>query len=78
MGGAQTLYGLIIQVPFISFYVHLCGQLHQAGQDTAVAGVEIAMVGRAPLGDPLEVELRGYRLSIRGKEAELVEIESAC
>ena len=29
----------------------------------------------APLGDPLEVVLRGYALSLRRKEAELVEVE---
>lgn len=38
-------------------------------------GVEIAMVGTAPLGDPLELELRGYRLSVRRSEAARVEIE---
>ena len=38
-------------------------------------GVEIALVGAAPLGDPLELELRGYRLSIRRNEAARVEIE---
>jgi ferrous iron transport protein A len=38
-------------------------------------GVEIALVGAAPLGDPLELELRGYRLSVRRSEAARVEIE---
>ena len=38
-------------------------------------GVEIAIVGCAPLGDPLELEVRGYRLSIRRSEAERVEVE---
>jgi len=37
-------------------------------------GVEIRMVGRAPLGDPLEVEVRGYRLSLRHSEAARVAI----
>jgi ferrous iron transport protein A len=32
-------------------------------------GVEVALVGTAPLGDPLELELRGYRLSLRRQEA---------
>jgi len=32
-------------------------------------GVSVRLVGRAPLGDPLELELRGYRLSIRRTEA---------
>ena len=37
-------------------------------------GVEIRRLAAAPLGDPLEFELRGYRLSLRRKEAEHVEI----
>jgi len=38
-------------------------------------GVEIRCIGTAPLGDPLEFELRGYRLSLRKSEAMHVEIE---
>jgi ferrous iron transport protein A len=37
-------------------------------------GVEIRRLGAAPLGDPLEFELRGYRLSLRRKEAQHIEI----
>ena len=40
-------------------------------------GVEFTLMGAAPLGDPLELELRGYRLSLRRSEAERVEIEPA-
>ena len=40
-------------------------------------GVDVRMLGVAPLGDPLELELRGYRLSIRRSEAERVEIQPA-
>jgi ferrous iron transport protein A len=32
-------------------------------------GVEVTVVSAAPLGDPVELELRGYRLSIRRNEA---------
>ncbi|HUY35342.1 MAG TPA: FeoA family protein [Pirellulales bacterium] len=38
-------------------------------------GVEVRLVGRAPLGDPLELEVRGYRLSVRKSEAARVEVE---
>ena len=38
-------------------------------------GVETALVGSAPLGDPLEFELRGYRLSLRLAEAARVTVE---
>ena len=37
-------------------------------------GVEIRRIGTAPLGDPLEFELRGYRLSLRKNEAQHIEI----
>lgn len=37
-------------------------------------GVAIRRIGTAPLGDPLEFELRGYRLSLRRREAEQVQL----
>lgn len=38
-------------------------------------GVSVRVLGRAPFGDPLELELRGYRLSIRHSEAARVTID---
>ena len=38
-------------------------------------GVEIYVRKVAPLGDPMELNLRGYELSIRKGDAEMVEIE---
>ena len=38
-------------------------------------GVEIEIVKVAPLGDPIEVNLRGYELSLRKSEAEKIKIE---
>ena len=38
-------------------------------------GQEIEMLGRAPLGDPIEFEVRGYHLSLRSSEARRVVIE---
>ena len=38
-------------------------------------GTEVAILGVAPLGDPLELEVRGYRLSIRRAEAARVEVD---
>ena len=39
-----------------------------------VPGVPVEVVGTAPLGDPLEVTLRGYRLAIRRTEAACVTV----
>jgi ferrous iron transport protein A len=33
---------------------------------------EIGMIGRAPMGDPIEYSIRGYRLSLRRSEASRV------
>jgi ferrous iron transport protein A len=41
-----------------------------------VKGAEFVLVRRAPLGDPVEIELRGYRLSLRQDEAVCLCIES--
>jgi ferrous iron transport protein A len=38
-------------------------------------GAQIRRLGAAPLGDPLEFELRGYRLSLRRAEAKFVALE---
>ena len=40
-------------------------------------GVAVSVLGRAPFGDPIELGLRGYRLSIRRAEAGRVTIEPA-
>mgnify|MGYP002513046559 CR=1 FL=1 len=37
-------------------------------------GVEIKVIKTAPLGDPMEVNVRGYELSLRKDEAALVQI----
>ena len=37
-------------------------------------GTAVRVLGRAPFGDPLEIEVRGYRLSIRRAEAARVKL----
>ena len=36
---------------------------------------EIELIGFAPMGDPIEFHVRGYRLSLRSTEARRVQIE---
>ena len=38
-------------------------------------GAEITLRKKAPLGDPIEVKLRGYELTLRKAEAELVTMD---
>jgi ferrous iron transport protein A len=40
-----------------------------------VKGVEVFVRKVAPLGDPIEVSIRGYELSIRKADAELILVE---
>ena len=39
-------------------------------------GVEIYVRKVAPLGDPIEITVRGYELSLRKADAEMVEIDA--
>lgn len=40
-------------------------------------GVELHIRKVAPLGDPVEINVRGYELSIRKADAEMIEVESS-
>jgi ferrous iron transport protein A len=37
--------------------------------------VVVQLIKVAPLGDPLELTVRGYQLSLRKQEASLIEVE---
>lgn len=38
---------------------------------------KVTILKVAPLGDPLELSLRGYSLTLRKEDAELIEVEAA-
>jgi len=38
-------------------------------------GTKVRLVRKAPLGDPLEISVRGYNLSLRGTEASAIRVE---
>ena len=38
-------------------------------------GVDVTIRKVAPLGDPIEVTVRGYELSLRKADAEMVEVQ---
>lgn len=57
--------------------IHGSGALKRRIMDMGITkGVEIYVRKVAPLGDPVEVTLRGYELSIRKADAEIIEVES--
>lgn len=40
-----------------------------------IKGIEIYVRKVAPLGDPIEVTVRGYELSLRKEDATMIEVE---
>ena len=52
------------------------GQLRKRMLDLGLTkGCRVKLIRMAPFGDPVEIELRGFRLTIRKNEAEIVELE---
>lgn len=55
--------------------IHGKGALKRRIMDMGVTkGVEIYVRKVAPLGDPVEVTVRGYELSVRKADAEMIEV----
>lgn len=51
------------------------GQIKRRIMDMGITpGVLIKVIKRAPLGDPIEINVRGYELSLRKSEASQIEI----
>ena len=55
--------------------VHGEGPVRRRIMDMGITkGVEIYVRKLAPLGDPIEINVRGYELSLRKADAEMIEI----
>lgn len=55
--------------------VHGEGALRRRIMDMGVTkGVSVKVVKVAPLGDPLELTVRGYQLSLRKADAAMIEV----
>lgn len=56
--------------------IHGEGALRRRVMDMGITkGVEVLVRKVAPLGDPMEVTVRGYELTIRKHDAEIIEVE---
>ena len=56
--------------------LHGTGAIKRRIMDMGITrGTEIYVRKVAPLGDPIELNVRGYELSLRKADAELVEVE---
>ena len=56
--------------------LHGEGPLRRRIMDMGITkGVELFVRKVAPLGDPIEISVRGYELSLRKADAEMIEVE---
>lgn len=56
--------------------IRTIGQMKRRLMDMGVlVGEEVIVEKLAPLGDPIQFRIKNYSLSLRKKEAELIEIE---
>lgn len=68
----QTAVGQTVRV----VKLHGEGAVKRRIMDMGITrGVEVSVRKVAPLGDPLEITVRGYELSIRKADADMVEVE---
>ncbi len=72
----KTLNEIAVGVHVRVVRLHGEGGVRRRMMDMGITkGADIVVRKIAPLGDPVEITLRGYELSIRKDEAALVEVE---
>ena len=72
----KTLRDVKIGGSAIVVKLHCEGAIRRRIMDMGITkGVEIKVRKVAPLGDPLELTVRGYELSLRKSDAETIEVE---
>ncbi|KNF07231.1 Fe2+ transport system protein A [Gottschalkia purinilytica] len=64
--------GAKVKVKEISKDAHVKRRLMDMG---VVPGVQVEIKGKAPLGDPIEILIRGYKLTLRKNEASNIIVE---
>ncbi len=72
----KTLKDVKVNETAVVVKVHGDGPVRRRIMDMGITkGVEIYVRKVAPLGDPMELNLRGYELTLRRADADMVEIE---
>ena len=72
----KTLNDAKIGKPVTVRKIHSEGALKRRIMDMGITkGVEVCIRKVAPFGDPIELNVRGYELSIRKADAEMIEID---
>ena len=76
MDGMKTLRDVKIGETATIVRLHGEGVLKRRIMDMGLTrGTQVLVRKVAPLGDPLELSVRGYELSVRKGDAELIEVE---
>ena len=72
----RTLKDIKVNGTAVVVKVHGDGPVRRRIMDMGITkGVEIYVRKVAPLGDPMELNLRGYELTLRKADASMVEVE---
>ena len=72
----KTLNNIPVSSTATVVKLHGEGALRRRIMDMGVTkGVKLCVRKVAPLGDPIEITVRGYQLSIRKADAEMIEVE---
>lgn len=72
----KTLKDVKVNGTAIVVKVHGEGPVRRRIMDMGITkGVEIYVRKVAPLGDPMELNLRGYELTLRKADADMIEVE---
>lgn len=72
----KTLDTLLCKEGGVVAHVHGIGHAQQRLLEMGLSsGAEIEVLRFAPLGDPMEIFVRGFHLTLRKSEAALVELE---
>ena len=71
-------------VPLDKLAVGQCGEVRQVNGDAHISqrllemgltpGATVEVIRFAPMGDPIDIKVRGYHLSLRRREAASVEV----
>ena len=72
----KTLKQVKVGAPVKVVKLHGEGAIKRRIMDMGITrGTEVFVRKVAPLGDPMELKVRGYELSIRRSDAEMIEVE---
>ena len=73
----MTLKEVVIGEKAVIKKLHGEGAVRRRIMDMGITkGTVVTIRKVAPLGDPIELTVRGYELSIRKEDAEMIEVES--